>query len=1246
MKIMFKNSLSIALAWLCSLWLLPGHLGAITVDGAVTVGQNGAPAPFYPVSLSVGANQWQTETDELGQFSFTLNTTTVPGDSAFVHTFDLCTGLMVVSPVFFNPAQTTYTVNLSVCSGIDPPPPPGCNAYFQSAQLYNGPELTVSFFDLSFSALGINSWAWSFGDGATSTESNPTHVYEAPGEYSVVLAVTGEDDCQSTIVITIVVLDITNCECPDELNPVCVATPSGGFIQYDNPCQAQCAGIEPWMYFPCDSASFCQANFDYANSATSALTFQFTDYSFGGFGGLLSWAWDFGDGTTSNAPNPIHTYTQAGVYPVTLVITAGNGCTSSTLQYVLAYAGDCPCPDVWDPVCAFLPDSTLFQFGNACEAACFGFTSDQLQDCGWTCDCPQEIFEPVCAIGPAGDTLHFINPCFAQCEGYFDWYHCDGGGTGCDYPWPVCVACEGSVIQFPNGCIAQAHGYGPEDFTLCDNGGCNCPEYYAPVCVYGPGGLVLTFDNPCFAECEGFGPDQYTNCNNGGCDCPTDEYNPVCVLIDPVGSTIEFPSPCYAECAGFGPDSYVACDSTLGCQCPAIYAPVCVVSADGDVQLFTNACYAECEGFGPEDFVDCGPAGCVCDQVFDPVCAVDSTGTTVTFPNACYAACAGFGPDALVECDDEGCVCPLFYDPVCAIDSNGDTLTFSNACFAACEGYTEGQFIECPTTVGGGCVCPQIYAPVCVLEPGGAILTFTNACYAACEGFGPEDFIECDSTLNCNCDLVFDPVCVADSLGNELHFPNACFAACAGFGPDDFIECNSTVDCNCDLVFDPVCVLDASGAVITFPNACFAACAGFDDPALFVACDSTESCDNCDCPDGLYEPVCVYTLVGPIIFPNTCVALCHGYTEADLTNCFGPEECRVDFFMEFLNENGLEIQFTGLLGGDYPNASWFWEFGDGATSTEPAPVHTYTEPGFYTVVLNVAADSACQATAVYTIVVGDGGVVTSDCQAMFFFEQDPANLATFQFTDMSLGDVATYYWNFGDGASSQEANPVHTYTQPGIYFVTLTIITADDCISSATMLLHYGDGIYYDNTCSALFLPLINSDALSVMCLNLSSDDAVSYAWDFGDGSSSSEFMPMHQYTDAGTYTITLTITTADGCTNTISATINLATGGFTASPTFSIINSDEEVAPETNPVGLFPNPTSETAWLSFRLSAGAAYTVEVLGLDGRRVSRLTGRATGGAENLPIELGGLPGGLYLVRLAGPDGAQTLKLVKE
>jgi PKD repeat protein len=580
-------------------------------------------------------------------------------------------------------------------------------------------------------------------------------------------------------------------------------------------------------------------------------------------------------------------------------------------------------------------------------------------------------------------------------------------------------------------------------------------------------------------------------------------------------------------------------------------------------------------------------------------------------------------------------------------DSLGGELHFPNACFAACAGFGPDDFIECSTTID--CNCDLEFDPVCVADSLGNELQFPNACFAACAGFGPDNFIECSTTIDCNCDLEFAPVCVADSLGNELHFPNACFAECAGFGPDDFIECDSTGSgCdNCPAIYAPVCAIAETGDTLTFANACIAICQGYTPDQFFDCSQPTEGdCDNCDCPDGVYQPVCVYTAVGPIIFPNTCVALCHGYTEADLTNCFGPEECRVDFFMEFLNENGLEIQFTGLLGGDYPNASWFWEFGDGATSTDPAPVHTYAEPGFYTVVLNVTADSACQATIVYTIVVGDGGVVTSDCQAMFFFEQDPANLATFQFSDMSLGDVATYYWNFGDGASSQEANPVHTYAQPGIYFVTLTIITADDCISSATMLLHYGDDIYYDNTCSALFLPLINSNNLSVMCLNLSSEDAVSFNWDFGDGSTSTDFMPMHQYAEAGTYTITLAITTADGCTNTISATINLATGGFTASPRFSIINSNDEAAPETHPVGLFPNPASETAWLSFRLNAGEAYTVDVLGLDGRRISRLSGRATGAPENLPIELGGLPGGLYLVRLAGPDGAQTLKLVKE
>ncbi|MCK9276804.1 MAG: PKD domain-containing protein [Methanoculleus sp.] len=126
--------------------------------------------------------------------------------------------------------------------------------------------------------------------------------------------------------------------------------------------------------------------------------------------------------------------------------------------------------------------------------------------------------------------------------------------------------------------------------------------------------------------------------------------------------------------------------------------------------------------------------------------------------------------------------------------------------------------------------------------------------------------------------------------------------------------------------------------------------------------------------------------------------------------------------------------------------SWSWDFGDGATSDEQNPVHTYTAAGTYTVNLTVAnaagSDSATQTIAVTTApvtpVAGFAANVTSGNVPLVV-----------RFTDTSTGSPTAWSWTFGDGNISAGQNPVHTYTVPGIYTVTLTVTNAAGS-SSAT----------------------------------------------------------------------------------------------------------------------------------------------------------------------------------------------------
>jgi len=121
---------------------------------------------------------------------------------------------------------------------------------------------------------------------------------------------------------------------------------------------------------------------------------------------------------------------------------------------------------------------------------------------------------------------------------------------------------------------------------------------------------------------------------------------------------------------------------------------------------------------------------------------------------------------------------------------------------------------------------------------------------------------------------------------------------------------------------------------------------------------------------------------------------------------------------------------------------WQWDFGDGNTSTESSPEHTYTEPGNYTVNLTVSDEySSHSVTAAEPVVV----LAVPPEAAMEVSATSGDMPFTVTFTDTSSagsGEITQWLWDFGDGTTSSEANPEHTYTEAGNYTVSLTV-TAD-----------------------------------------------------------------------------------------------------------------------------------------------------------------------------------------------------------
>jgi PKD repeat protein len=146
---------------------------------------------------------------------------------------------------------------------------------------------------------------------------------------------------------------------------------------------------------------------------------------------------------------------------------------------------------------------------------------------------------------------------------------------------------------------------------------------------------------------------------------------------------------------------------------------------------------------------------------------------------------------------------------------------------------------------------------------------------------------------------------------------------------------------------------------------------------------------------------------------------------------------QANFYADPLNGTlPLTVNFTDTSTGDID--SWYWAFGDGETSTEQHPTHIYTVSDTYTVTLTVDGPLGSDSeTKPGYITVGSTGTVS---EADFTATPTSGGVPlTVDFTDISTGEIDSWYWTFGDGETSTEQHPTHIYTDTNVYTVTLTV---------------------------------------------------------------------------------------------------------------------------------------------------------------------------------------------------------------
>lgn len=967
-------------------------------------------------------------------------------------------------------------------------------------------EDTTSFSSLSVGTDGvINSYQWSFGNGATSTQINPRNYYNADGLFTVRLRVADDNGCEATTQrqVRIQPLPTANFDVEDvcfgqSVNVTDQAIATGGSIVGWNYDFGDNIGTDntpspSYLYTQPDTFDITQRVEDVNGCAEqvvkSVVVFEvpeadfeatrvcqgqqtrFTDISSSGDANLTTWSWDFGDGNSSGFQNPTHTYAMAGVYSVTLTITDAEGCTHQITKNVTVDS----------------PPTPSFSVDNVCRYESMVFANTSIGSGGniigyrWQFgdgDSSTQV-SPTHLYANAGDytvtlTATDINNCEAQtttsvtvyrlpnAKISYDDRKCqrevspfastslNGDGQINDLRWDL-----GDGIGFSNDAsfnyVYAQTGVFPVSLRVEDEFGCR-DTANVTVEVLSLPTARLDFDQTCVNEFTTF-TDQSTIADTL---LTTWDWE----FADGNTSGAQSPNHRYLNSGLYNVRLTVT--DAKGCfddtsRLVEVFAkPVASFSVPdvckGETSLFTNTSTTS------------GGAINTSNWSFG-----DGNSSTAENPTNRYTL-AGRYPVTLMVSDVNNCrdtaeqfafvreIPQAFFtaSDVCLNES----VAFRDSSLAA-EGVIDTRIWNFGDGSGGSGLTNPTYQ-FATADTFDVSLTVINS-------FG------CQNTFNE--EVVTHPLpvagLIADSVcyGNLTQFTHLSQSGSTNIPLDEYFW--SFGDGNTDNIVNPNHLYDTSGVY---------------NASLTVT-------DAEGCSASATQDVIVYTL------PEA------NFTRDSLTCIQG------------------QVQFNDAsLGNSSDIAAWDWDFGNNSgTSLLQNPVYSYPNSGEYFVKLVISDQNACEDSIEKNLIISDLPIAQfaadSVCQG------NPTS-----FTDLSSaqhGSIVNHVWDFGDGNVSTEANPQHIYANAGTFNATLTVRDVNGCERSITKVIRV-----YAN-------PVADFDADSV-CLgsgtsftDLSAPSALisDFRWNFGDGSPLvTSQNPVHFYADDSVYSASLRVENTLGC--------------------------------------------------------------------------------------------------------------------
>ncbi|MEJ7625672.1 MAG: PKD domain-containing protein [Ferruginibacter sp.] len=317
------------------------------------------------------------------------------------------------------------------------------------------------------------------------------------------------------------------------------------------------------------------------------------------------------------------------------------------------------------------------------------------------------------------------------------------------------------------------------------------------------------------------------------------------------------------------------------------------------------------------------------------------------------------------------------------------------------------------------------------------------------------------------------------------------------------------------------------------------------------------------------------------------------------------------------------VQFNGpsATGNGYALNQWLWTFPGPVSANTQNPAHTFTTTGNQSVKLQVVTAQGCVSDTIKTVPIFPKPVTTISASAPSVCE---GGAITFTGTTIfgGSGPVNNFYWNFGNGTANTAGPHTVTYNTYGTYTVKHTAGVSNACISDTAQTVVT---VYAKPTTSFSYpagcLPASGTVQFTSNATTPDGQAISAYLWNFGDPASgplntSTLANPTHTYPGFGTYTITFSVTTANGCTKDTSvvATFNLSptfsypplapvcesvTGTVSvasASVTNGVPGTGTYSGPATTPAGLFTPSAAgagtHTIWYVYAATSGCTDSV------------------------------------------------------